>query len=65
MAEQQSPTKIGEPQKDDTIEEACYGCGVVQEMAIYVQRYEDHPPSHFPKGECPVCGNDHSSNPPW
>jgi len=61
----QEPEKIGSPAEDDTIKESCYGCGVVQEMTVYVQRYEDNPPQHFVKGDCPVCGNDHQMNPPW
>lgn len=61
----QTPTKMGEPQTVDTVEEACYGCGVVQEMTIKQQWYENHPPDQYADGECPVCGNDHAVNPPW
>jgi len=58
-------TKIGEPQYEETIEEPCHGCGVVQEMEVWTQQYENHPDSHITHGECPVCGNDHQANPPW
>jgi len=61
----QTPTKVGGPQTIDTVEEACYGCGVVQEMTVKQQRYEDNPPAQYATGECPVCGNDHAANPPW
>jgi len=61
----QTPTKVGGPQAIDTVEEACHGCGVVQEMTVREQRYEDNPPAQYATGECPVCGNDHAANPPW
>jgi len=59
------PEERGEPYTDDTVEEPCYNCGVVQEMTIMKQEYTNHPDTHYPKGECPVCGNDHTENPPW
>jgi len=63
MAEQ--PTPSGEARFIETIEEACWDCGVVQEMDMMEQTYQNHPDSTYPRGECPVCGNDHSANPPW
>jgi len=47
-------TKVGEPQAIDTIEEACYDCGVVQQMTVKRQRYEDSPMAQYASGECPV-----------
>lgn len=61
----QELSKAGEPYKVDTVEEPCYSCGVVQEMEVWEQRYDNHPKSVFTKGECPVCGNDHEKNGPW
>ena len=63
MVEQ--PTPDGEPVYLETVEEPCWDCDVVQEMDMMRQAYESHPDQHYPKGECPVCGNDHAANPPW
>jgi len=63
--EAQTPRKVGRPQTVDTVEMACYGCDVVQEMTVKKQRYDDNPPAQYVTGECPVCGNDHTENPPW
>lgn len=66
--EQESPTRVGEPYKIDTVEEPCQGCGVVQEMDVYRQEMEyndDIREWDNTRGECPVCGNDHAANPPW
>lgn len=63
MSDPKTPEKIGEPAKIDTVNESCNGCGVVQEMDVYKQRYENNPPSTFTDNECPVCGE--ITNMPW
>lgn len=65
MSGPEPPEKVGQPRKIDTVEEPCFGCGVVQEMEVWAQDYDGMRESHYPKGECPVCGNDHQANTPW
>lgn len=62
---QEMPERSGEPYLVDTVEEPCYGCGVVQEMEIKAQEYVQNVTQHYAAGECPVCGNDHTENEPW
>lgn len=63
MTHPDPPQPIGEPYQDDTVEEPCPKCGVVQEMPIMVQEYKNAPDGFYPDKECPVCGHDIED--PW
>ena len=49
------PKAVGKPAKIDTEQLPCPNCGVVQQMAVYQQHYDNAPTAYFTDHECAVC----------
>lgn len=60
---QDEPRKAGAPSKLETVEKPCPNCGVVQEMRVLEQVYENAPTAYYTDRHCPVCG--HHIEDPW
>jgi predicted RNA-binding Zn-ribbon protein involved in translation (DUF1610 family) len=56
MSETPSRKPIGEPSRINTTETPCPDCGVVQEVEVWSQDFENSVAAHYVDRECPICG---------